>query len=356
MFFRTFNPGPSQVSDEVKEDIATAVKQNIIAVSHRSSVFTGIAKDAVHGLKQYFNVPDDYFVILTSSATEAIEMAVKNLVKKESFHFTNGNFSELSARISMSYGKNTVTDSVPWGDINDFGRADIPDSCEAVFLNYNETSTGATCDNEAVAILKEKAGDKLLCVDVTSAAGCVKLNIKDADVWIFSVQKGIGLPSGLGIIFISPKALEQSRKQKHHGLYTFDTLANRMKSEYQTMHTPNVLGIYLLAEQMKRWNSQEKNKNENDTVKKAGAIGDFINSTSELSYFVKKDAARSKTTICIEAEPDLIVKLHEQAKAADIVLGSGYGKIKENTFRIANFPAITMDDMKLLIKVLGSAL
>lgn len=351
MFHRTFNPGPSQVSDEVKQDLLAASEQNIVAISHRSDACRQIVESAVKGLRTYFKVPPDYHIIFTSSATEALELTIRNLVQKQSFHFTNGNFSELFAKVSQSFGKQVVTDESEWGSLNNFDKAEIPPETEIVTLTYNETSTGVTCSNHDVRTLRQRAGDALLVVDITSAAGCVPLEVGQADVWLFSVQKGLGLPSGLGVIFLSPRTLERSRQLHHAGLFNFDRMAEQM-SKHETIQTPNVLSIYLLARQLERWNKPQAPSNYRATDQKAKLIDEFTNRYKRLKYFVKDPTVRSKATVCIESDPQTIIKMHQAAKAADLVLGAGYGKLKDFTCRIATFPALTSGDIAKLLEVL----
>src|SRR4051812_8058518 len=118
MFHRTFNPGPSQVSDDVKADLLAAGEQNIVGISHRSDACRQIVESAANGLRRYFKLPDDYHVLFTGSATEAMELTIRNLVENESFHFTNGHFSELYARASAAFGKRVFSDKVDWGQLN----------------------------------------------------------------------------------------------------------------------------------------------------------------------------------------------------------------------------------------------
>jgi phosphoserine aminotransferase len=350
MFHRTFNPGPSHISDEVKADIAAATEQNILGISHRSSTFIDITRHAAEGLRKYFAVPADYHVVLTSSATEALELTIRNLVEKESFHFTNGHFSEFFARTSKSFGKNAIVDEAEWGELNDYDKSVIPDSSEIVTITYNETSTGTTCSNQTIRMLHERLSEQLLVVDATSAAGCVPLVISDADVWLFSVQKGMGLPSGLGVIFISPRALKRSKWLHHAGIFNFNNMAEKM-ADFQTIQTPNVLGIYLLAKQLERWNASDAPSNYKATETKAKLLDDLINKSQKLEYFVKQPSARSKATVCIQAQPETVQRMHQAAQSADLVIGSGYGKLKPNTCRIATFPALSAADINLLIDV-----
>jgi phosphoserine aminotransferase len=351
MFHRTFNPGPSQVSEAVKADLITAGEQNIVGISHRSDACRRILESAASGLRRFFKVPDDYHIIFTGSATEAMELTVRNLVQEQSFHFTNGHFSELFAKVSGAYGKQASVYKAEWGQLNDFAKTTIPKDAEIITLTYNETSTGVSCSNKDVRNLYKRAGDAILVVDITSAAGCVPLEIDQADVWLFSVQKGMGLPSGLGIIFLSPRALERSKRLKHAGLFNFQRMAEQ-SVKHETIQTPNVLGIYLLGKQLDRWNAVGSETIFHATKAKAELLGEFIGHHKELDYFVKDPKARSQTVMCIEAAPQTIQKMHQAAKAADLVLGSGYGKLKDFTCRIATFPALTLEDNEQLIAVL----
>jgi phosphoserine aminotransferase len=355
MFHRTFNPGPSQISDAVKADIATASEQNIIAVSHRSDVFADITREAIVGLRQYFQVPEDYQILFAPSATEAMELIIRNLVARESFHFTNGHFSELFARVSKSFGKTTAIDAAMWGEQNDHAAAVVPKSADIIALTYNETSTGAICPPEIVSNLRQRWADQLLVVDITSVAGCIPIGISAADVWFFSVQKGMGLPSGLGVLFLSPRAMERSKLLRHAGLFNFGHMAEKM-AQHQTLHTPNVLGIYLLAKQLGRWNQPGASDNYKETRAKAKLLDQFISNHAALSYFVKDKRYRSPTSVCLTAESKVIERLDTAAKAHQLVLGAGYGKLEAETCRIATFPALSQDDIKLLISALDSAL
>ncbi|HUC20656.1 MAG TPA: aminotransferase class V-fold PLP-dependent enzyme [Candidatus Polarisedimenticolaceae bacterium] len=354
MFYRTFNPGPSQVTEATKEDVREALKHNIIGISHRSTAFKEIAEQAVMGLRHYFKVPDDYHVLFSSSATEAMELVVRNLVASESFHFTNGNFSELFARISESLGKITATDAVPWGRQNNTDLVKIPGSAEIVTLTYNETSTGVTADAAMVDNLHRRVNETLFVVDITSAAGCVPLDIPQADVWLFSVQKGMGLPAGLGVLFISPKAFERSQRQKQTGIFNFSKMVDHI-TNYQTIQTPNVLGIYLLARQLERWNRLPRAFNFTETRAKAGLLDKFVNRHDRLAYFVKDPKFRSKTVVCLEAAPEIIGLIHKTAEAEGLIIGGGYGKLKPTTVRIANFPALERSDIQHLIDVITPA-
>jgi len=124
--------------------------------------------------------------------------------------------------------------------------------------------------------------------------------------------------------------------------------------QHQTHYTPNILNIYLLYETLRK-NSGIK-KTDKKIAKRQAEWIEFIAKYKEIKLLVENIDALSKTVITIEAEPGLTEKIKENALKKGIILGNGYGKWKPNTFRIANFPAITDKEMKKLKNFLGNYL
>jgi len=50
----------------------------------------------------------------------------------------------------------------------------------------------------------------------------------------------------------------------------------------------------------------------------------------------------------VQLQEDLLPHLKLKAQDAGIVVGNGYGAWKKNTFRIANFPALSQDNFDSL--------
>lgn len=352
MFKITFNPGPSQISAATKKDIQKAIQSRILEISHRSKDFDAFSEATIKNLRHFLQIPDEYHVFYTSSATEAMELAIRHCVEKKSFHFTNGNFSEYFAQIGTALGKEALTDKAEWGTQNNFSDAKIPKDAELITITANETSTGVMCNDQDIATIRKRYPEQLLAVDITSNGGVVAYMIKNADIWLFSVQKAFGLPAGLGILILSPRAYERARY--YTGIFSVQNMESKMKEKYETVQTPNVLNIYLLGKQLERWNAtggiftKEKETNE-----KARIIYNFF-AEQNYQFFVKEPRHRSTSVITIAADARQIQKLHEACKQEGIILGKGYGKIKENTFRISNFPAITKDDVQALFRVVSN--
>ncbi len=353
----TFNPGPSQLSDETKADITQAAKSDLLSMSHRSPQFSEISRQAVEGLRTYFSLPTNYHVVYTASATEAMAMTIENTTERASFHFTCGNFSEYFARISRGLGKDAHEGAVDWGLKNDYSIPVGPD-IETITITHNETSTGVMCGEADIGLVRRKYPDKLLAVDSTSLAGVAKVDFSLADIWLFSVQKCFGLPAGLGIFIYSDRVLERSKlllsqKKLFPGAFPLPKMHDKMTEKYQTIATPNVLGIYLLAQQITRWNDRGGIEViQKETEDKKAFLEYFVAGHPDFDFFVSDPAARSSSVVTVKAAEDLLQKIHERCSEADIVMGKGYGKLKPSTFRIANFPALKMSDMERLVSVI----
>ena len=81
--------------------------------------------------------------------------------------------------------------------------------------------------------------------------------------------------------------------------------------------------------------------------KQAKAWYDFLEE-SPFKPLVKNPNRRSDTVIVAQAKPAIILEIKEKAKAENITLGNGYGFWKNDTFRIANFPAIEAWEIYIL--------
>jgi phosphoserine aminotransferase len=163
-----------------------------------------------------------------------------------------------------------------------------------------------------------------------------------------SVQKCLGLPAGLGIIIISPNALQKAQKIQENKHYNSILFLEENFSKYQTPYTPNILGIYLLNQWAKE--IQNIQKIATKIEKRAKNFYQFIENNFQYAQPLTKDnQLRSSTILVFEVINDFdLAYFFQEALNQNIILGKGYGRWKENTFRIANFPQITNKEFKKL--------
>ncbi len=357
MFDITFNPGPSQISKATKKDIQDAVDQRILEISHRSPQFSEISTQAVIGLRKLLDIPEDYHIFYLDSASQAWHSILSNTVVKNSFHFINGAFSEKFYKAAQVLNKSPNHQTVSWGEQNDF-ETDIPVNTELITACYNETSTGVMMNAKQLEALRKNNPDPLITIDITSCAGAMNVDISQADCWYFSVQKCFGLPAGLGILIVSPKAYERSINLKNEeknsaGIWQWEKLNKPMvEKNHQTPQTPNVLNIYLLAKQCERWNNSGGLDQIIQETKTKKQMIESWTQDSDFNFFVSSEDFRSDTVLTITGLPEKVAEIHEKCMQNNIVMGKGYGTTKANVFRIANFPAVTEEDLERFFSII----
>lgn len=326
-----FYPGPSRVYSNVPEYLLEAYSEGIMSLNHRSDEFMEMIKKTKKLLYQKLDIPSDYQIAFTSSATESWEIIAQSLTKKSSHHFYNGAFGEKW----LQRASNLVETTGSQFDINEELPVGKLESADVLCVTQNETSNGTQVTMESLDALRN-ATDQLICVDATSSMAGVQLDFSLADFWYASVQKCFGLPAGLGIMILSPNAVERAHEINDTLRYNSLPFVLDNWSNNQSPYTPNVLGLYLLFRTM------ELNKTIDLVDEKMSYRQSewytFLKELKQIEPLVENEKVRSKTVLALKNSnpPELI----NYACESGIVFGKGYGEWKEGTFRIANFPAI----------------
>jgi alanine-glyoxylate transaminase/serine-glyoxylate transaminase/serine-pyruvate transaminase len=100
--------------------------------------------------------------------------------------------------------------------------ADKNHEIKAVFATHNETATGVTSNIAGVRkALNDAKHPALLFVDGVSSVGCIDFRMEEwgVDCCVSGSQKGFMLPTGLGILAVSNKALEANKSSKMERCY-----------------------------------------------------------------------------------------------------------------------------------------
>lgn len=335
-----FTPGPSQLYFTVQDHMRAAFREGIPSISHRSKIFENIYAEAAAGLRELLGAPADYHIFFTGSATEIWERAAQNLTEKKSLHLVNGSFSSRFHEIALQCGKQAVKIESTEGAGFDFPS--IASDTEMIALTHNETSTGVSLPMAFINRFREAAPDSLIVVDAVSSLPFPKFDFTKIDSVFFSVQKGFGLPAGLGVWIVNDRCIEKAKQVSAAGLSigSYHNLvslhANAKKN--QTPETPNVLGIYLLNAVVKDFLQRGVEALRRETEYKAALLYHTLSKHGLFEPFVKDKDLQSKTVI--------VANTGEHTSAVTEFLGKhglqpgdGYGKNKATQLRFANFPA-----------------
>ena len=348
----SFYPGPSRVHDEIPVYVKDAARLGIMSMNHRSEEFVAMSKKTIGLLKKKLKIPTDWTIFFTSSATECWEIIAQSWITDKSYHFFNGSFGqkwyEYTRKIKAGATSRPFDRemSLKPDDILMHGANAI------ICLTQNETSNGTQVTNKIIAAIQKNNPQHLIAIDATSSMAGITLDFKSADIWYASVQKCFGLPAGLGIMICSPRAIARAKEINNTQYYNSVVFMHAMMEKWQTPFTPNVLGIYLLMrvfEKVKPIGQVHK-----QIVSRYQEWNDFIRKTKTLTHLVKNKSVHSFTVLPIEGKPESINKIKKNAKKSGFLLGEGYGDLKTNTFRIANFPATKNKEINQLMRFFSS--
>lgn len=351
-----FTPGPTELYPEVRSYIESALTGNICSINHRSNEFMDIYKATSDSLKQLLNIPDSYTILFLSSATECMDRIIQNTVSERSFHFVNGAFAERFYKTSVELNKAAEKTEVEYGKNFNFGEIKIDNDPELICITQNETSTGVAVDPEDIYKIKNKHQNALMAIDIVTSSPFVNIDYNKIDCAFFSVQKGFGLPAGLGVLIAGKRCIEKARFLRDNNIsigsyHNFISLFENAE-KYQTTETPNVLGIYLLGKVCESLIKYGVDKMRTETLLKSKLLYDFFDSHPHLKPLVENRSDRSDTIIEIKTgnnQNEIKKKLSDQG----IIVGSGYGKLKASDIRIANFPMHRMEDVKRITDILS---
>lgn len=348
-----FTVGPSQVYPTLNKHVLNALKEDIPSLNHRGKEFKNLFQDATNNLKKLLNIPENFQVFFVSSALESMERTIQSCVEKCSFHVTTGAFGASWAKIASQLGKEVLKIEAGKGEGIEVADLNIPANAEIICITQNDTSTGVCLPMEDIYKLRKKYPEKLVTIDVVSSIPYVDIDFKLIDITFFSVQKGFGLPAGLGVIIVNPEALNKTEQLIKKGVsvgsfHSFKNLSERAK-DFQTPETPNVFNIYLLNKVVSDMLKVGLPKMRKQTNEKAKLIYNYFNNHKKYSPFIKNQKYQSPTTIVIDVSGDG-EKLRNKLSKKGILIGSGYGDNKSNHIRIANFPSHKLKDAKLMLE------
>ncbi len=205
-------PGPTPVPDRLLRAMHRAMED------HRSSAFPALTRSILSRLPQVVHQTKGEPFVFPATGTAMWEAALVNTMNPGArlLAVRFGQFSHLFIQTARALGYQVDVLEEPWGEVADPTRieaalaADTAHEIQGVLLVHNETATGVTSDVAAVRAAIDRAKHPaLLLVDGVSSIASLEFQF---DAWgvdcaITGTQKGFMLPAGLGILYMSEKAL-----------------------------------------------------------------------------------------------------------------------------------------------------
>jgi len=184
--------------------------------SHLDPELIQMLDDIRARLGRVFRAPAGSLVLAVSgTGTSAMEAAVANLTQPgtRALSIVTGYFGDRLATMLGRYGATVDRVDVEWGRAVDPARIRQALSAahyDIVSVVHAETSTGVLNPLQDVA-REAAAHDALVIADTVTSLGAMPLDMAawQVDVCYSCSQKGLGAPSGLSPLALSPRAIER---------------------------------------------------------------------------------------------------------------------------------------------------
>ena len=346
---RLFIPGPIKVDDDVLQQMARPT------LGHRGKEYSQLHGETVEMLKKILFTDQNVF-LSTSSGSGIWEAAIRNCVAPDEKVLCAccGAFSDKWADVVELCGRPVDRLKVDWGQATTAELIDqklAAGGYTALTMVYNETSTGlANPIDEISKMMKAKYPDVLVFVDTVSGMVGLPLHFDELgwDVAFASVQKAFGIPPGFTVAAVSNRAVEKSKSVPGRGYYFNFELWAKSAAKSQTLVTPSVQHVMALHYQCAKL---VKEGMENVWARHK-QMAEFVRGWAKQKFEIFCDeqyASNTLTTIKNTRGINVAETIGAVQKKHNTVFGNGYGKLKQETFRIAHMGDITMDDLKELL-------
>lgn len=344
-----FGCGPSKVRPEAVESLAK-ISQSYLGTSHRQAGVRFTVAALRNGLAELLSLPDGYEVALGNGGTTSFwDAASFGLIDRHSQHLSFGEFSSKFASV-VTAAPHLDDPEVLKADPGSAPVATPSSDADAYCLTQNETSTGVMTE---IVRPEGSAGQALVLVDATSAAGGLRVDPTQSDVYYFAPQKALSSDGGLWLAALSPAAIERverisAARWTPASLDLAIAVDNSRKD--QTYNTPALATIFL-AQQQVEW------INENGGLpwaaarceRSAATLYGWAEASAYATPFVSDPALRSSVVATIDLDDSVpATTVSNVLRNNGVVDTESYRKLGRNQLRIALFPAIDPADVEAL--------
>jgi len=321
-----------------------------MGTSHRQAPVKNLVGSVRSGLSNLFSLPDGWEIVMGNGGSTVFwDVATFGLIASCSEHLVFGEFSSKFAEAAAAaphLGEPIVVSTSP-GTHPMATQEDV----DVYAFTHNETSTGV-----AMKLARPSfAGDALVVVDATSAAGGLMWNPSEVDVYYFAPQKCFASDGGLWLAACSPRAIERinsiagTKRWCPASLDLKIALDNSVAN--QTYNTP-ALGTLILLDEQVQW--MLNNGGLSWAASRSQASADHLYAWAEsrtwASPFVATPSERSTVVGTIDLTGVEASDINAALRANGVVDTDSYRKLGRNQLRVGMFPAIDPEDVQRLTR------
>lgn len=284
----------------------SSLKSALIARSHRSSEGVTRIQEILKLLRGVLDIPENYKIALISgSATAAVETLFWCLLGKKNAQVHTWDIfgqrwaDDIKDRLKIKNVKNLGLNS------KNLPQLEQTDFDQDVIFTFNASTSGLIASD--ISWIRNDRQGLTLC-DATSAAFAVPLPWDFLDGTAFSFQKGLGSEAGMGVIVLSPKAIDRLENYTPDWpipylfrLTTDSGHLNEKLFEGFLLNTPSMLLLEDTFQALKWAHSLGGQKAlYQRTLKNYATLEKWVETVAWLQFLVPSEKYRSPTTVCLE--------------------------------------------------------
>jgi 2-aminoethylphosphonate-pyruvate transaminase len=343
-----FNPGPTNVSTEVRQSLSCQ------DMCHREPEFQEILKRVNRNMLKSLQLDDTYSSILFASSGTGCNEAVINCIHGKILLLRNGKYSERLYEIAMKY-------KIPVR-VLDFGLkiSENLAHLEKILMKDNEishivfvhheTTTGMLLPIHEIGQLAEKYG-KLTVVDAISSLGGQYINFIEDHVTFLTVNANKCLESFPGVSFVIGETDEILKMKGKARSYYFDLYSHWQKE--QEGSTPFTIPVQLVCALDKALELFLKEGYQNRVERYRNLANKLRSEMSKLGFKLNMLPPNIQSNIITSIEIPKQMdywKFHSLLKKRGITIYSDDTVLSKNEFRIASLGSTLIEDIELLSK------
>lgn len=245
-------PKPSKVYEEVMNcmrNYCANPGRGSHTMSIRSALKIMEARDLI---SEIFNIKNPLNIVFTSNATEALNIAIKGLLKSGDHIISTVIEHNSVLRPLNTMSKNgvevTLISSDKAGFINPLDIKDeIKLNTKAIIINHASNVLGSIQDINSIGKIAKNYGI-IFILDASQSAGCISIDVErdNIDLLAFPGHKGLLGPQGTGALYVKEGIEIKSFKEGGTG-----SSSNSMNQPYElpdrfesgTLNTPGIVGL-----------------------------------------------------------------------------------------------------------------
>jgi aspartate aminotransferase-like enzyme len=344
---KLFIPGPTEVHPDVLAAMSTPM------IGHRGSEYSELQKRLTEKIQALAGTKNPV-LFSASSGTGLMEGAVRCSTARRAIVFSVGAFGNRWKELADGNAVPADKHEVEWGtgitpEMVEERLATGKYDCAT--MTHSETSTGVMNDLEALAPVFKRHPEVVWCVDCVSSFAGDRIDVDrlGIDIMVTSSQKCLALPPGLSLCTFSPKAEERAKAVPHRGYY-FDLLqllSFVRDKNFQYPSTMTIPHLFALDRQLERIAKEGFDAR----VRRHRDMAARVQGWAKRHFALFPQERWASTTVtCIRNTRGVSVSdLNKELAKRNLYLSNGYGKLKDQTFRIAHMGDLAMADVDELL-------